>query len=245
MQTSKVEILSDLTSTQLSLIPGLTWGQLSGRLHEITGVELLDMKLIIDKDRGVPIFPKEVMQKKIGNISTIEVIDTNENSMASQIKRDLESQREEQLFKYSEKDYENRSDSVLKWKKDNKLGRFDPIFQEKMQAQSRLNNAKVNSLFDKVGERCSVTSAEDGPTLERRGWLRFVGKVLETNTDEIWCGVEFDEPVGKNDGSLGGTVYFGPVNQNYGGFVKPVNVEIGPQFQPFIDDDLLLSDDEI
>lgn len=79
---------------------------------------------------------------------------------------------------------------------------------------------------------------------ERRGWLRFVGVVPQLNETDIWCGIEFDEPVGKNNGSFRGSSYFGPVKPNYGGFVRPSSVETGKKFTPLLDDELLSSDED-
>lgn len=43
-----------------------------------------------------------------------------------------------------------------------------------------------------------------------------------------WIGIELDEPVGKNDGSLGGTRYWGePSGVKRGVFVRPERVEVG------------------
>ncbi|EWG36918.1 hypothetical protein FVEG_00764 [Fusarium verticillioides 7600] len=43
-----------------------------------------------------------------------------------------------------------------------------------------------------------------------------------------WVGVQFDEPVGKNDGSIAGTRYWGePSELKHGVFVRPERVEVG------------------
>ena len=42
----------------------------------------------------------------------------------------------------------------------------------------------------------------------------------------FWVGVEYDEPVGKNDGSVKGTRYF-TCSEGYGGMARPNNVNVG------------------
>ena len=56
-------------------------------------------------------------------------------------------------------------------------------------------------------------------------------------------GVEFDEPVGKNDGSVKGHRFF-ECSEGYGSFLRPESVEAGGDFPPI--DDFAFSDgDEI
>lgn len=61
--------------------------------------------------------------------------------------------------------------------------------------------------------------------------------------ENIWVGVEFDEPVGKNNGLILGTKIF-ECRENHGSFVKPKQVEVGdfPELDPFASDD---DDEEI
>lgn len=52
----------------------------------------------------------------------------------------------------------------------------------------------------KIGERVIVRSS--APTGSKAGVLRFIG-TTEFAPGE-WCGVELDDPVGRNDGSVNG-----------------------------------------
>ena len=51
-----------------------------------------------------------------------------------------------------------------------------------------------------VGSRCRVNIVGEGG-FDRRGTVRFVGPTKFGKGGGEWVGVEYDEPVGKNDGS--------------------------------------------
>lgn len=250
MSLATVDITSDLINTQTNVKPNTTWSHFGKLLSELTGVEVDDMKLVINGDTANSKYMHELKDQIVEGVNSIRIIDTNENSVANQLKHDMtQGDVEGVMFQFTKEDYENRKDSVLQWKKENKLGKFDPEYRKKMEEQLELNLKKVKSLENHIGERCRILSTNatnpDSTSQERRGWLRYVGKVREINNTDVWCGIEFDEPVGKNDGSFSGTKYFGPVGKNYGGFVKPITVEVGEQFTPLLDDELALTDEEL
>jgi tubulin-specific chaperone B len=140
-----------------------------------------------------------------------------------------------QKYEMSAADYESRTDSVLAWKKAQKLGRFDPnapnIEQQKVEASYR----EVQQRGIEQGKRCRLLPEDDA----RRGTVMFVGDVPEIPGGVgAWVGVKLDEPTGKNDGSVKGQRYF-ECGANYGVFVRPERVEIGdfPVLDEFADED--------
>ncbi|GME26992.1 putative cap-gly domain-containing protein [Neofusicoccum parvum] len=132
-------------------------------------------------------------------------------------------------------EYETRKDSVLAWKKAQKLGRFDPnapsIEEQKVKALER----EVEERGIAVGARCQLLPAgTDG----RRGTVAFVGPVPELPPPAgPWVGVTLDEPTGKNDGSAKGVRYF-QCKANCGAFVRPEKVEVGdfPEIDEFAEE---------
>ena len=75
----------------------------------------------------------------------------------------------------------------------------------------------------------------------RMVWSRYVGK-CEGLPKGYWVGVQYDEPVGKNDGQIKGRRYF-ECPQGFGGFVRPNLVTTGDF--PVLEDFRFSDEDEI
>jgi len=128
-------------------------------------------------------------------------------------------------------EYEQKTDSVLAWKKAQKLGRFDPSAPTLEQSKLQTYDNEIKKRGIEVGKRCRV-GGED----TKRGVVMYVGDVHEIPGGAgKWIGVKLDEPVGRNDGSLGGTRYWGKESgAKYGVFVRPERLEVGDW--PILDD---------
>ncbi|AET40757.1 Alf1p Ecym_6382 [Eremothecium cymbalariae DBVPG len=255
-----LKVSSNLCSTVVRVSLASSCSELAKKLYAVTGVPEKDMKLVFELPMGAKkTYLKEFaeLDKKIGEefpdgVVEVSVTDVNENSIVNMLAHEFENENACENrdndgvgFQLSEEDYASRGDTVLGWKKREKLGAFNPELHEKLHAERQKQKSAAGGL--KLNERCSVRTGGVGgeggvSQLERRGWLRYIGPIEEGLVDDIWCGVEFDEPLGKNNGTFKGKTYFGPVKPLYGAFVKPTNVETGPQFTPLLDDELSLSD---
>ncbi|KAI5800298.1 CAP Gly-rich domain-containing protein [Peziza echinospora] len=118
--------------------------------------------------------------------------------------------------------YEELTDTVLSWKKRQQLGRFDPNKPNVEAEKLRKMQEEIEERGISIGKRCRVGGAE----LNRRGTVRYVGLVEQIPGEGLWVGIDNDEPVGKNDGSISGQRYF-DCKPHHGSFVRPDRVEIG------------------
>lgn len=131
-------------------------------------------------------------------------------------------------YELSTDEYNNRSDSVRAFKQKMKIGQFseiDPEEQAKKEEEKKKKEeeqAKKEKLIaENVGSRCEIRIPNQA---FRRGKVAYAGTTKFKAG--FWVGVQYDEPVGKNDGSVDGVKYFECLPK-YGGFVKAATVEIG------------------
>ncbi|EXJ80061.1 hypothetical protein A1O3_08347 [Capronia epimyces CBS 606.96] len=174
--------------------------------------------------------------------SEIEVLDARPPSARQTINfSDLSSVEKYQM---PESQYEKLENSVLAWKRRQNLGRFDPNVQSlEAQAHNRREHDEMEVAVRgiKVGLRCRVGKA-DG----RRGVVRFTGEIPGLGGAKeagcVWVGVELDEPVGRNDGSVSVEIEDGShqtsrvfqCRDKFGVFARPDKIEIG-SFPPLDD----------
>ena len=79
-----------------------------------------------------------------------------------------------------------------------------------------------------IGDRCEVTVGG------KRGEVKYVGKIPQI-APGWFVGVQYDEPVGKNDGVVKGKRFF-DCPPKYGGFLRPDKLSVGDF--PELDDDV-------
>ncbi|KAE8212540.1 hypothetical protein CF327_g3852 [Tilletia walkeri] len=221
----------------------LTLHALAGRLELITGIPVGAQKLSLYSTRtdGNPneagsqeptlvaddlLQNDERLDATLASIGAIDgmglkVDDLRPPSLANQFLDDSQVEK----YEMDDETYSKRSDTVLTWKQRNKLGEFahKPKSVSESAPPSEDQILAQVSADVKSGARCMV-DLSGTQTNERRGTVRFVG--LTEFAKGAWVGVEYDEPVGKNDGSVAGKRYF-DCRPNFGGFVKPEKVKVG------------------
>lgn len=238
-------VTSDQISSERRISPSWTISELKSKLETITGIPPANQQLQVyvsstaTSAAPISITPHTnedtttIGQFNLTSYGRIHVNDTRPPAARGNY-NDLS-----QVEKYvlSENEYEKRSDSVLAWKKNNQLGRFSSSGDSKQSLESA--NAEIEERRIVVGARCRVLNPASGESQERRGVIKFVGEIPEIKSHQLfWVGIELDEPLGKNDGTLQGVRYF-EAKPTHGSFAKPSNVEVGdfPEIDPFADDD--------
>lgn len=119
----------------------------------------------------------------------------------------------------------HETDTVMAYKARNKIGRFAE------NTATETHDVELPSGLT-TGARVKVAALTERD-IERIGTIRYIGSV--GFAPNVWVGVEYDEPVGKNNGTVEGKQYF-VCRPKYGGFVKPERCQIGDW--PSLDDEL-------
>lgn len=176
----------------------------------------------------------------------IHIVDMDPNSASAN--GWLEDVSKVDKYMMSDEDYNKREGTYRQWKEEQL--RKDPTWTlEKAMAEKRGETyvppkAKIEdedlmaeeAKGIEVGMRCEVTPGA------KRGEVKFVGKDVQGLPLGWWVGVQFDEPLGKNDGTVKGVRYFECMD-GYGSFQRPDKVAVGDY--PEEDDPFAEDEDEI
>ncbi|KAI6801417.1 hypothetical protein KC360_g7761 [Hortaea werneckii] len=233
-------IRSEISASERRITPSWSITQLKARLEPITGVpatcQSLTLKIASQAAQLIQAADEDATQLAAWPLQAyaeIYVSDTRPPGARTNY-TDVSAVPK---YEMSTADYENRTDSVLAWKKSQKLGRFDPNAPSIEESKVAASYAEVSARSIAVGKRCRLLPADSDA---RRGEVAFVGDVGEIPGGVgAWVGVRLDEPTGKNDGSVKGTRYFECAGGNCGVFVRPERVEVGdfPVLDEFADED--------
>eukprot|EP01137_Pigoraptor_chileana_P022989 Opistho-2@88582 len=200
---------------KLELITGSTAGYMRLQLHDRKDAVVCTLH---DDNAMLGAYPVEDYMR-------LHVVDTDPHKKRGE----FEDLSKIEKYEMEEDQYEKLGDSVRAFKKRNKLGRFaDDAVDPDCEGEEDIEGVAV-------GARCEVTV---DASMGKRGTVRYVGKA--SFKPGYWVGVQYDEPLGKNNGTVEGRKYFECPN-NYGAFVRPKFVKVGD----YPEEDLGLSDDEM
>ncbi|KAH6621329.1 CAP Gly-rich domain-containing protein [Chaetomium sp. MPI-SDFR-AT-0129] len=219
-------VVSDYAASERRITPSWSIWQLKTKLEHITGIPPSSQKISLKTSSGekIPIEATDeesvyLQQFPLAPYAELLVADTRPVSA----RPNFAAATDVEKYVLPEEEYEKKSDSVLAWKKAEKLGRFDPNAPTHEQAKIDAIAEEIKSRGIAAGKRCKI-----GEDDFRRGEIMYVGDVKEIPGTGAWVGVQLDEPVGKNDGSIGGTRYWGEESElKRGLFVRPERVEVG------------------
>ena len=251
-----------LLSAERRVTPSWTVSQLKSKLEPITGIpaasqslrtkSLLDGTWVSFNDEDTLLSDSRYGLRRGSEIEVLDLRPKHERQNLNFLSADLSSVEKYQM---PESQYERLDDSVLAWKRRQKLGRFDPHAKSQSQVveERRMKDEKeIQSSGVKEAMRCRVGN-DDG----RRGVIRFTGEVLGLGGQReegcLWVGVELDEPVGRNDGTVIVEISdedgkatkqekrrVFECQDRYGVLVRPEKVEVGdfPPLDDLMDEDM-------
>ncbi|KAL2264036.1 hypothetical protein VTK26DRAFT_3074 [Humicola hyalothermophila] len=226
-------VISEYASSERRVTPSWSISQLKAKLESVTGIPPSCQQIFLKTSASekIPLQAQDEDSVYLNSFplvpyAELQVVDTRPPSS----RPNFSSTAGVEKYVLPEEEYEKKTDSVLAWKKAQKLGRFDPNAPSHEQAKVAAIAREIESRGIAVGKRCRI--AQDDT---RRGEIKYVGDVKEIPGLGAWVGIQLDEPVGKNDGSIGGTRYWGEESElKRGVFVRPERVEVGDF--PVLDD---------
>ncbi|KAI0900835.1 CAP Gly-rich domain-containing protein [Annulohypoxylon nitens] len=229
-----LQVISENSASERRITPSWSISQLKRKLEPVTGVppssQRISLKTASQETIAVEAVDEDttlLSSFPLSAYAELHIVDIRPASA----KLNFNDTSNFEKYVMPEEEYEKKSDSVLAWKKAEKLGRFNPDAPNLEKAKIDGFAAEIVSRGIEVGKRCRL-----GGDDSRRGEVKYVGDVKEIpGAIGAWVGVQLDEPVGKNDGSIGGTRYWGTESAlKHGVFVRPERVEIGEY--PVLDD---------
>ncbi|XP_058490695.1 tubulin-folding cofactor B [Solea solea] len=202
---------------------GITIAELKQKLEMIVGASASCMDLEVLSVSGKFLQKMDNDEALLGSYPvddncTIHVIDKSGGQMG-----EFADVSKVEKFELSDEAYSKKTDSARAFMKRQGIGHFndEKMAKKKAELAAREEENKVAAEAISVGSRCQI-QVPGQPT--KLGTVMYVG-----TTDfkpGYWVGVKYDEPLGKNNGSVNGKRYF-ECEANYGAFVKPLHVTVG------------------
>ena len=220
MSDINIQVTSILTSSERRISLGFSLKHFKKRLELITGVPPEYQQLLL-YPTTISVDPIQIDNQnddillssipELIQFSRIHVNDTRPDSELNELVDNKENKEKSEFFQLNDEEYNKKTNTVRSWKLQNKLGRFNDNFS--VNKNNEINECKEKASNFKINDRCKVI--RDG----RIGTIKYIGTVEQIDKEFIWVGIEFDDPVGKNDGSIKGHYYFN-CKDKFGGFLK-------------------------
>jgi len=215
--------------------------QVKERFRTHIGTPIDHQNLVLRRD-GRDICPMNDNNKMLGFYSVesgmeIHIIDTDPFSLSRG--GGLTDTSLVQKYRMDEEAYDKRKGTIRDYIKEQR--KLDPNYK------LRPKNAPAPAAPEEKGPPPGPESVE-GISLNdrcevkpgaRRGVVRFIGEIPEIKAGGHWVGVQFDEPMGHNDGTVKGVRIFECLD-GYGAFVRGNKILVGD----YPERDLFGSDDE-
>jgi len=217
-----VQSTTNSFGTERKFAKSLTINELKNKLELLTGAPAIGMeveayskdnKLICKLDKPTAVLGSYPIDDNM----ILKVIDScNEKGF-------FEDTSSVEKFELSSEKYSQRTDTVKSFLAKNKVGKYNEEEMKKKEEEKKkqLEEEEQAAKEIEVGSRCEV-NVPGQPV--RRGCVMFVG-IVHFKPGH-WVGVKYDEPLGKNNGSVEGKRYF-ECEPKYGGFVKPTDIKTG------------------
>ncbi|KAJ1830663.1 hypothetical protein IWW55_001037 [Coemansia sp. RSA 2706] len=216
---------SDNTRSERRFPHAISSAELASRLEAIVGIPASAQTLALHTQNGE--FLRTVTD--LASASDLMVLRVASTQPHAQLDFDDLSQVEK--YEMPDDAYDRMHNTVRAFKRRHQMGRFADA--KSAMSIDEEDEFREEAARIRVGQRCEVLTP--GYDMKRRGTVRFVGKPKFRLG--YWVGVEYDEPVGVNDGSVDNVTYF-ECAPKHGSFVRPDNVTVGD----FPEEDLLASD---
>lgn len=233
---------------ELRLSRSMPVSALKDKLYAHTGTRPALMRALLLRGGAPPAVPLSDDARPLGFYSpadgdTLRVVDDDPHSASKG--GWLEDVRLVQKFELSDEQYRSRPDNYLAYKE--RMRAQDPNWTMNRALAAARGEARPGPPPPAAADAAEECAVAVGVRVEvrpggKRGVVRYVGRDLAGVPEGWWVGVEYDEPVGKNDGEVKGVRYF-QCAKGYGGLVRPSNIDFG-DFPP-VDDFDVTDEDEI
>ncbi|KAJ1813048.1 hypothetical protein LPJ56_003603 [Coemansia sp. RSA 2599] len=228
---------SQNASSERRFQKSLTINELKTRLEPIVGIPSTSQRLMLLQQNNTAVCeiqPSADGTRMLGYypVEDYMVLQVSSDNPGAPQQLNFNDTTQVEKFVMADEEYDKLGNTVRAFKRRHNMGRFaDGKSAMSIDEEDEFRNEAEKIT---VGLRCEVALGVAGE-LKRRGVVRFVGKTRFR--PGFWVGVEYDEPVGKNDGSVDGVAYF-ECRPEHGSFVRPDKVAVGD----FPEEDLFDSD---